>query len=354
MKLPVTVRNGLLAVFLMLGAGTDPVVAQERIGWRIVEVSGAVSVTRPGLSPVVLTDSADLQGGELIQTEASGRAILRRGNDTIIVAPGSAIAIPARTDDLVQRILQTFGAILINVEKRPNPNFEVRTPFLAAIVKGTTFTVSADAVSSAVHVVEGTVRVVDSGNSTSAVSVTAGQTARINARSGDGLRVQGGRAAATGQGGDTASLRTDRTGHGGLATEQRGPGLRLAVGVGVGSVDAVKASGGLVRNDSAAQKGADGSPRSERGGGSRASAAASTGQSSAGPPANLIRGGNGASSARAAGPFGGSNGNSGGNNNNNSNNGGGNNANNGNNGNNGGGNGNGNGNGNGSGNGNGN
>ena len=135
--------------------------AQSRGSWQIVDQSGPVLVVRAGLAPVALTSSVELQGGELIQTETTGRVVLRRGGDTIIIAPNSEIALPARDSGIITRIMQTFGTVLVNVEKRREPNFEVRTPLLAAIVKGTTFTVSADSVSSAVHVVEGVVRVVE-------------------------------------------------------------------------------------------------------------------------------------------------------------------------------------------------
>jgi hypothetical protein len=297
-----SVLYGILAVVALCSA---PAGAQERQAWRIVEVSGQATVTRAGLTPVALTDRAELSGGEQIQTEASGRVILRRDNDTIIVAPGSLVALPARNEGLVTRIMQTFGAILVNVEKRSNPNFEIRTPFLAAIVKGTTFTVSADAVSSAVHVLEGAVRVAEAGGGASAVTVTAGQTARINSRSGEGLRVQGSKTQGAGEQGSAKSsalAAPDTKGN------RQADGVRIGNMIAAGAVDASKASGGLVRNE--------GAGRPQSAGGSSSSAAARRGGASSHVSSGLPAGGPPAANARgyqSASIHAGGNGNNGGN-----------------------------------------
>lgn len=269
-----------LAVALLLA----PTVAhaQERGAWRVVEINGTASVTRAGIAPVALTSSAELLGGEQIQTEASGRVVLRRGNDTVIIAPNSAIALPARDTGLVTRILQSFGTVMVNVEKRRDPNFEVRTPFLAAIVKGTTFTVSADSISSAVHVVEGVVRVAAGAQ---AENVTAGQTARINTQSGGGLRIHNGGGRASG-GASEASL-NDRAQKARSAERQNGV-MRIGAAIGAAPIDAGKASGGLVRNDGGpgAGRGPSGDKSVGRDGGHGVAAG---NDQRGGPPSGLVR-----------------------------------------------------------------
>ncbi|HMP61514.1 MAG TPA: FecR domain-containing protein, partial [Phenylobacterium sp.] len=57
------------------------------------------------------------------------------------------------------RIVQDLGSILFQVDKQARPHFRVETSLLAAVVKGTTFTVSISAVSDTVHVAEGLVAV---------------------------------------------------------------------------------------------------------------------------------------------------------------------------------------------------
>jgi hypothetical protein len=77
------------------------------------------------------------------------------------------------------RILQDLGAVLFQVDKRGSQHFRVETPLLAAVVKGTTFTVTADREGGMVHVAEGLVevRAFDGG---AVVDVPGGQTVRIN------------------------------------------------------------------------------------------------------------------------------------------------------------------------------
>src|SRR5215472_1895564 len=58
-------------------------------------------------------------------------------------------------------ILQQAGSILLEVEKRDVQHFEVETPYLAAVVKGTQFIVTVGATSTSVEVRRGQVEVSD-------------------------------------------------------------------------------------------------------------------------------------------------------------------------------------------------
>jgi hypothetical protein len=58
-------------------------------------------------------------------------------------------------------ILQQAGSILLEVEKRNVKHFEVETPYLAAVVKGTQFRVSVNAAGTSVDVLRGQVEVAD-------------------------------------------------------------------------------------------------------------------------------------------------------------------------------------------------
>ena len=74
------------------------------------------------------------------------------------------------------RVVQWLGAALFEVDHRPDPHFEVDTPYLTAIVKGTAFTVEVTREGSAVAVTQGVVAVGTPGGAVS--SVVAGMTAR--------------------------------------------------------------------------------------------------------------------------------------------------------------------------------
>ena len=59
----------------------------------------------------------------------------------------------------ITRVMQDLGSILFQVNKKPSQHFRVETPLLAAIVKGTTFTVNVELNANSVHVAEGLVEV---------------------------------------------------------------------------------------------------------------------------------------------------------------------------------------------------
>jgi ferric-dicitrate binding protein FerR (iron transport regulator) len=57
------------------------------------------------------------------------------------------------------RVMQWLGEALFEVDPRPSPQFEVDTPYLTAVVKGTAFTIQVARESASVAVSSGTVRV---------------------------------------------------------------------------------------------------------------------------------------------------------------------------------------------------
>src|SRR6185436_6771770 len=97
--------------------------------------------------------------GDSISTGPNGRVLLTRGAETILVSPNSSIGIPEKKGDLSTTITQRAGTILLEVEKRNVKHFEVETPYLAAVVKGTQFRVTVDKATSRVDVVRGQVEV---------------------------------------------------------------------------------------------------------------------------------------------------------------------------------------------------
>ena len=71
--------------------------------------------------------------------------LLVRGEETILISPNSVIGVPAeKKDGMSTTIVQQAGSILLEVEKRNVKHFEVETPYLAAVVKGTQFSVTVD------------------------------------------------------------------------------------------------------------------------------------------------------------------------------------------------------------------
>ena len=145
-------------IFLIFCVGSAAI-AEDAV-WHISKSSGDVWVTSSGAKPASLTDDTILQPGDNIRTGQNGRVLLLRGEETILVSPNSVMGIPTKeTEGLSTTIIQQAGSILLNVEKRNVKHFEVETPYLAAVVKGTQFRVSVNKYDSSVDVLRGEVEV---------------------------------------------------------------------------------------------------------------------------------------------------------------------------------------------------
>ena len=129
----------------------------------------------------------------MVTTAQRARAVLVRGRDYVIVSPASRVRVPTAAQGgrggLVQMILEA-GTAMFRIEHRATPHFAVRTPYLAAVVKGTVFTVTVGAAGASVQVTEGAVEVstVDGG---AAELVRPGTIATVAAADLQLLNIQG-------------------------------------------------------------------------------------------------------------------------------------------------------------------
>src|SRR5262245_29728897 len=148
-------------------------------------------MTTSGVQEASLTKEATLKPGDTIRTGRSGRVLLTRGEETMLVSPNSVIALPEhQKDGLSTTIIEQAGSVLIQAEKRNVKHFQVETPYLAAVVKGTQFRVSVNAVGSTVEVIEGRVEVADFKSGQFAL-VLPGQAAKVGASGAGGLILSG-------------------------------------------------------------------------------------------------------------------------------------------------------------------
>lgn len=139
----------------------SPAMAKENgpARWTVTQASGDVRVVRNGLQPASLQVRASLAPGDVVATGATGRVVLVRGGDYVVVAPGSRLLLPKQETSGFTRLLQQVGTMLYKVQHTGVPHFEVKTPLLAAVVKGTSFTVVVDDKRAAVQVTDGLVEV---------------------------------------------------------------------------------------------------------------------------------------------------------------------------------------------------
>lgn len=153
-------KLGFMLVSLLFLIGS-PAAAAGADRWLVTQLSGDARVVHPGLHPVSLKTNAEIAAGDVLITGATGRATLAHGADYIVVAPNSELRLPTAPEPSgFTHVIQKLGTMLFKVKHTGIPHFAVDTPMLAAVVKGTTFTVVVDQNRSAVQVIQGKVQVI--------------------------------------------------------------------------------------------------------------------------------------------------------------------------------------------------
>ncbi|HEX8414831.1 MAG TPA: FecR family protein, partial [Sphingomicrobium sp.] len=145
------IATTLLATASPVLAGTGP--------WTVSEAAGKVTVTDvSGTKPVAR--GMVIPAGATLTTGPGGRAVMVRGPEFVTVSANSRLRVAeaAQQTGLVQ-ILQDWGNAMFRIDKQKNPHFAVKTPYLAAVVKGTTFSITVSREGASMQVVEGAVEV---------------------------------------------------------------------------------------------------------------------------------------------------------------------------------------------------
>ncbi|MCK1475554.1 FecR domain-containing protein [Bradyrhizobium sp. 197] len=160
MLVKIGMRCALVAA-LILGTASGASAADDGV-WSVGKATGDVWVATNGAQQVSLNQQEALKPGDTIRTGRNGRVLLVRGEETILISPNSVVGLPTeKKEGLSTTIIQQAGSILLEVEKRNVKHFEVETPYLAAVVKGTQFSVTVNAGSTKVGVLRGQVEVSD-------------------------------------------------------------------------------------------------------------------------------------------------------------------------------------------------
>ena len=182
-----SIRAALIGVFAAIFVG-QAAAAQE---WTIARVTGVAWLLQERADPVQVVAGMQVPLGATVATTPQGRAMLVHGRDTMILGPSTKIAVPHKPDrGLKTTVIQQVGQVDLAVEKRGRPHFSVQTPFLAAIVKGTEFSVTVSAGGAEVGVKVGLVSVADLATGERA-EVGSGQRAAVAAGRNAGLQVSG-------------------------------------------------------------------------------------------------------------------------------------------------------------------
>ena len=147
----------LLTMLLVVAATFGPAAALAD-DWRVVKARGQV---------LQLVDGAwaPLRRGDIVpddrvlRTMTTGRAELRRGAETISLQGGTQLQIHDADGRRYTTVQHYFGTVGINADALDVEHFAVQTPYLAAVVKGTRFTVTTGPSGSVVAVQRGAVGV---------------------------------------------------------------------------------------------------------------------------------------------------------------------------------------------------
>ena len=143
--------------------------------WRIASLSGkAFRLSGTGWVRVVASDTIAV--GDTVKTLGSGALTLTREGVTVTISPNSRVQLSERMNGSFTDVIQTAGRAEVEVDPRRRIRLAVATPYMAAVVKGTVFTVSTFEGYSETTVARGRVAVVDTRNRLEAM-VTAGQAA---------------------------------------------------------------------------------------------------------------------------------------------------------------------------------
>ena len=111
-----------------------------------------------------------------IRSSSNGRVEFQRGQETVDLGPGTEIQIHDRPGQQYTVVSESIGTVSVEADVRNVNHFEVDTPFLAAVVKGTVFEVTTGAASATVSVSRGRVAVSDASHHEALVA--AGQIIR--------------------------------------------------------------------------------------------------------------------------------------------------------------------------------
>jgi collagen type III alpha len=188
------VRIALLALGLLLCStliGVAKAAVDLDHAWIVAKVTGEafVAENEQQESWKPLTGGEILDGHQVVATGPEGALVLTHGDDVVHLSSKSVVSLrDTNGKGGVTRLSHTIGKILVDVEKRPGWQFQVETPYLTGVVKGTSFTVTVGDDGAEVDVHHGIVGVSDRAGRSS-TDVKAGQTARVSSEAGSKVSV---------------------------------------------------------------------------------------------------------------------------------------------------------------------
>lgn len=163
--------SGALAALLCASA---PALADD---WAVVKLRGTVQQQVDGAWTEVARGDL-IPDDRLVRTLSDGHVDLQRGAEVVTLGADTQLQIHDKADVRYTTVQQDFGSVEVEAQVENVQHFEVETKFLAAVVKGTHFTVTASELGASVAVERGQVEV-QSAASKRKSTVTVGQVASV-------------------------------------------------------------------------------------------------------------------------------------------------------------------------------
>lgn len=167
----------LLAIAAMALMLITPALAAD---WVVLRLRGDVQVMVEG-GWVALKRGDVVANEQMVRTLANGHAELQRDKELVTLGSNTEIRIQQDAESGYTTVLQDFGRVEVDAEAKRVKHFEVRTPYLAAVVKGTHFVVTSDDSGATVAVDRGSVAVQSIATERTTL-ITVGQTATVARR----------------------------------------------------------------------------------------------------------------------------------------------------------------------------
>lgn len=172
-------QDGLLRIAplaLIAWTGLAGVVMAD--DWMVDRLRGEVQVQVAGAWQA-------LQRGDIVSDESrirsldGSRVVFTRGAEAIELSGATEIRIFDQVGQRMTTVMQAYGTVTVEAERLQVQHFSIQTPYLAAIVKGTRFTVHSSDGQSSVDVERGLVQVQDYVHGV-ATDITPGQSAVVS------------------------------------------------------------------------------------------------------------------------------------------------------------------------------
>ena len=148
--------------------------------WVVARVSQPSQFTIDRKTWTALKAGMTVPNRSWISTGPRGRVMLQRNKDQVTFQPGTLAGVFERSGVAVHTdFAQQTGTLSLSIDPQVKPHLAVQTPYLAAVVKGTVFSVTVGKTGASVGVERGRVEVTDprSGEKT---GVKAGQKASVD------------------------------------------------------------------------------------------------------------------------------------------------------------------------------